>query len=203
MTAFKICGITREEDAALAASLGAWAVGFVLWPRSVRHTTVGRVRAIVRGLPRTVEPVGVFVDPSEHDITEAVEAGVRIVQVHGNVPLIGDPQVAQLVLRAVHLAADGADGVEPPVNDRRIVLDAADPVQRGGTGKTIDWQRAAVVARSRQVILAGGLTPTNVSEAIRTVRPHAVDVASGVESAPGIKDHALLREFAKAVKETM
>lgn len=202
MTAFKICGVTREEDAVLAASLGAWAVGFVLWPRSPRHTTVGRVRDIVRELPGTVEPVGVFVDPSEKDIAEALDAGVRIVQVHGHVPLFANLAVAPQILRAVHLAAGAAD-IDPPVTDRTIVLDAADPVRRGGTGQTIDWQRAALVARSRQVILAGGLTPQNVGEAIRIVKPHAVDVASGVESAPGIKDHGLLREFAKAVKETM
>lgn len=203
MTAFKICGITREEDAVLAATLGAWAVGFVLWPKSPRHTTVDRVRDIVRELPRTVEPVGVFVDPSDRDIAEAVDAGVRIVQIHGTVPITGDLDPAPLVWQAVHLAADGTDTVEPAVSDRTIVLDAADPVQRGGTGRTIDWKRAAVVARSRQVILAGGLTPQNVAEAIRIVRPYAVDVASGVEAEPGIKDHGLLREFARAVKETM
>jgi phosphoribosylanthranilate isomerase len=107
------------------------------------------------------------------------------------------------VVRAVHLATDRIDGVEPDIADELVVLDAHDPVRRGGTGKTVDWRRAALVARSRRIILAGGLTPDNVRQAIDEVRPYAVDVASGVEAEPGIKDHGLLRAFVAAAKETV
>ena len=200
MTDIKICGITREADAVLAASLGVWAVGFVLWSGSPRYATVARVREIVRELPRTVEPVGVFVDPSDDDIASAVDAGVRIVQVHGVVPERRNFYMPPLILRAVHLANDGTGAIEPPVEDDTVLLDAYDPVQRGGTGKTLDWHRAAIVARQRRVILAGGLTPDNVRQAIDEVRPFAVDVSSGVESRPGIKDHARLRAFITAAK---
>ncbi|HYE85240.1 MAG TPA: phosphoribosylanthranilate isomerase [Vicinamibacterales bacterium] len=192
MTAIKICGITRCEDAELAASLGAWAVGFVLWPRSPRHTSLDRVREIVRVLPASVEPVGVFVDPTVEEVRAAVDAGIRVAQIHGN-----PPAIAVRMVRAVHLAADG---IEPAVPDDTVLLDAHDPVRRGGTGTTIDWQRAAAVARTRRVILAGGLRPDNVGEAITTVRPFAVDVSSGVETRPGIKDHSLIRAFIAAAQ---
>jgi phosphoribosylanthranilate isomerase len=96
------------------------------------------------------------------------------------------------VIRAVHLSGDG---VEPAVDDELILLDAHDPVKQGGTGTTIDWARASRIAKTRRVILAGGLTPENVAAAIQEVRPFAVDVASGVEASPGVKDHARLRKF--------
>jgi len=191
VTAFKICGITREADAELAASLGAWAVGFVLWPKSPRHITIDGVCAIVRNLPPAVEPVGVFVDPTAEEVRAAADAGIRIAQVHGEVPLVDLP-----VIRAVRLCGDG---IEPAVGDATILLDAHDPVRRGGTGTPIDWHRAAAVARSRRVILAGGLRADNVGEAIAVVKPFAVDVSSGVEAGPGIKDHERLRAFARAV----
>jgi phosphoribosylanthranilate isomerase len=187
VTAVKFCGLTRREDADLAAALGAWAVGFVLWPQSPRATTVATVREIVKALPSVVEPVGVFVDPTADEVAAAADAGVRIAQVHGAVPATGIR-----VIRAVHFSAGG---IEPAVDDDTVLLDAHDPVTRGGTGRTVDWQRAAALARARRVILAGGLTADNVAAAIRQVRPFAVDVASGVEASPGVKDHAKMRAF--------
>lgn len=198
MTAFKICGITREADAALAVSLGAQALGFVLWPGSPRHVVLARVKMIVAGLPPFVTPVGVFVDPAAVELADAARAGIRIAQVHGRVP--SSPELP--VLRAVHLG-DNADGLDVEVGPLEFVLlDAHDPVLHGGTGRTVDFTRAAKIASRRRVVLAGGLTPDNVREAIRTVRPYGVDVASGVEAEPGIKDPAKLRAFAEAVKET-
>jgi len=196
VTAIKICGITRDADAALAASLGAHALGFVLWPGSPRYIPLARVRTIVAGLPPFVTPVGVFVDPTAGALAEAASAGIRLAQVHGM-----PPASAPLpVLRAVHLRGNenGLD-VEVGLVDT-VLLDAHDPVSHGGTGKTIDWTRAAAVAARRPIVLAGGLTPLNVREAIATVRPYAVDVASGVESAPGIKDPLKLRAFMDAVR---
>lgn len=199
MTAIKICGITREADASLAVALGAAALGFVLWPGSPRHVPLSRVKLITAALPPFVTPVGVFVDPTSEEIARAAQSGIRLAQVHGTMPASSSLPV----LRAVHLGnnADGLDAEVGPLE--AVLLDAHDPVKHGGTGRTVDFTRAAAIAARRRVVLAGGLTPANVSEAIRTVRPYAVDVASGVEASPGVKDHDLLRQFIERVKETV
>jgi phosphoribosylanthranilate isomerase len=196
MTAVKICGLTRLEDAEAACAFGADFVGFVLWAGSPRAATLDRVREIVPRLPASATPVGVFVDPSADDLKAAEDAGLRLAQIHGTPPsALGG--IAMPVVRAVHLAQDG---IEPDVPDDLVLLDAHDPVQRGGTGRTIDWKRASIVARRRRIMLAGGLTPDNVRRAIEEVRPYAVDVATGVESQPGIKNHELIRAFIAAVR---
>ena len=198
MTAIKICGITREADAGLAVSLGANALGFVLWPKSPRHAEFARVKAITATLPPFVTPVGVFVDPTADEIARGAQSGVRLAQIHGRVPV----GCTLPVLRALHLG-DSPDGLDAEVGPlEAILLDAHDPVLQGGTGRTVDFARAASVAARRRVVLAGGLTPANVREAISTVRPYAVDVASGVEAEPGVKDPAKLRAFIEAVKES-
>ena len=198
MTAIKICGITTLEDAQAAARFGASYVGFVLWPGSPRAATLDAVRAIVPALPAEVTPVGVFVNPTADDINAAADAGIRIAQVHGSDASFEQARVP--VIRAVHLAP-GADGVEPDVADELILLDADDAVKHGGTGKTVDWNRAGRIARHRRIILAGGLTPDNVADAIRQVAPFAVDVASGVEVSPGVKDHKKMKAFIDAARE--
>jgi phosphoribosylanthranilate isomerase len=197
VTAFKICGITREADASLSVMLGASALGFVLWPGSPRHVPLARVKLITAALPPFVTPVGVFVDPTADDIARAAQSGIRLAQIHGAVPA----SAALPVLRAVHLG-DNPDGLDVEVGPvEAVLLDAYDPVRHGGTGRTVDFSRAAAVAATRTVVLAGGLTFANVAEAITTVKPYAVDVASGVEAEPGIKDPIKLRAFAQAVKE--
>ena len=193
MTAVKICGITRLEDAEAAARFGASYVGFVLWPNSPRAATLDVVRSIIAQLPGGVTPVGVFVDPTVDEINAAADAGIRVAQVHADHDASYE-QARVPVIRAVHLAANG---LEPDVSDDLIVLDAHDPVKRGGTGTTVDWQRAAKIAKERRIILAGGLTAANVGDAIRAVQPYAVDVASGVEAKPGVKDHKKMEEFIK------
>jgi phosphoribosylanthranilate isomerase len=195
MTAVKICGLTRREDAEAACALGADYVGFVLWAKSPRSTTVARLREIVPHLPSSVVPVGVFVDPVADDLKAAEDAGVRMAQIHGTVPV--ERGVSIPIVRAVHLSQDG---IEPDIADELVLLDAHDPERHGGTGRTIDWQRASIVARSRRIILAGGLTPANVRQAIEDAHPYGVDVASGVESQPGIKNHELLRAFIAAAR---
>jgi phosphoribosylanthranilate isomerase len=191
MTVVKICGITRLEDAQLAAELGASLLGFVLWPNSLRAASLETVRRVVPVLPDHVTPVGVFVNPTVDQVNAAATSGIRLAQVHGDWPVPLE-SVRVPVIRAVHLSGDG---VEPAVDDELILLDAHDPVKQGGTGTTIDWARASRIAKTRRVILAGGLTPENVAAAIQEVRPFAVDVASGVEASPGVKDHARLRKF--------
>ncbi len=194
----KICGITRQADADAAVALGAHALGFVFWPPSPRATTPQAAGEIVRRLPPFVTPVGVFVDPTAEQLATARDtAGVRVAQVHGRMP--GNGAAGLVMLQAVHLSADGE--VVPAVAEGLAVLvDTFDPVARGGTGRTVDWTKAAHVARTRPVILAGGLNAGNVEDAIRAVRPHGVDVSSGVEQSPGIKDPDKLAAFVAAVK---
>ena len=202
MTMVKICGLTREEDVLAAIKFGADYLGFVLWPGSPRATTLDLFRS-VRGKLRGQEPVGVFVNPSADEVRAAVDEGMRFAQIHGEVPDWDDDRPNVAIVRAVHLAVSGP-GFEPDVPEGTecfILLDARDPVKHGGTGQTVDWARAAPLARTRALFLAGGLTPDNVRQAIATVRPMAVDVASGVESAPGIKDHDKLRQFIERAKE--
>ena len=203
MTAIKICGITRREDADQAAALGASFVGFVMWKNSPRYIPLDRVRIIVTTLPASVTPVGVFVNPTADEVNAATDAGISVAQIHGESnDWHGGLMPGVEVIRAVHLVDGRPDAIEPDVPDHRILLDAHDPVRYGGTGKTIDWSRARLVAQAREVILAGGLTPHNVQLAIGEVRPFAVDVSSGVELRPGVKDHALLRAFIAAAKGT-
>ena len=203
MTAIKICGITRREDADQAAALGASFLGFVMWRHSPRYIPLDRVRNIVTTLPASVTPVGVFVNPTADEVNAATDAGISVAQIHGE---SNDWQGGLVpgveVIRAVHLANGRPDAIEPDVPDHRVLLDAHDPVRHGGTGTLVDWSRARLLAQHRQVILAGGLTPQNVGYAIAQVRPYAVDVASGVESRPGVKDHELLRAFIEAAKGT-
>jgi phosphoribosylanthranilate isomerase len=200
VTRVKVCGITRPEDAVLAAEAGAAAIGMILWPGSPRAVTTDQARAIVAALPPLVQAVGVFVNAPPVDVARAAAAiGLDLVQLHG------DEQADQWrgfewpIVRATSLETAGGDAWDGIA--RAWLLDAHDPRRRGGTGRTIDWDAAAGVARRRAVILAGGLTADNVAQAIARVRPAAVDVSSGVERAPGIKEAARLRAFVAAVRQ--
>ena len=199
MTRVKVCGITRPEDARAAAAAGASAIGMIFWPGSPRAVTASTAREIVAGLPVGVPAIGVFVNQPEEEINAAIqEAGLFGVQLHGDEPLEIIPRIRRPVIRAMTIEqASAMDEVPAGVT---VLLDAADPRRRGGTGITIDWTAAAALARKRPIVLAGGLTPENVGEAIAIVKPYAVDVSSGVESAPGIKDHARIAAFLDAVR---
>ena len=202
MTAVKICGITQSDDAGAAAEAGAAFVGFVLWPGSPRHVPLERVRTIIRQLPKTVLPVGVFVDPAAEEIDAAASAGIQLAQIHGDATAWAKGiQSAVTIVRAVHLGKHDGE-IEPRWPVGKILLDAHDPLKHGGTGRVIDWSRARLIAAQRQVFLAGGLTPFNVAQAVREVRPFAVDVSSGVERSPGIKDHGKIRAFINAATES-
>jgi phosphoribosylanthranilate isomerase len=193
----KICGTTSEEDALLAVAMGADAVGFVLAP-SPRQVTPGTVADIVKRLPREVVTVGVFRDQAPSRVVEIVNGiGLRAAQLHGHetaeqaqfvrerVPLLiqafpaGDPAVA----RALDYRADA------------VLLDAASP----GSGQVFDWTLAEAPDGVR-LILAGGLTPENVGQAIGQVHPWGVDVVSGVEKSPGVKDPVKVRAFVAAAR---
>lgn len=199
----KICGITRRADAEAAVEAGAAALGFVFWPKSPRAIDPYRARAIVSALPPFVSTVGVFVDqPLEYVNGVAKLARLSAVQLHGEergdyIAGIDRPVVKSVALR--NGLAPAAGVVEAWPSHVLLLLDVHDPVRRGGTGRTVDWSVAAGIARSRRVVLAGGLTAENVGEAIARVQPFGIDVSSGVEAAPGIKDHGRIKALFEAV----
>lgn len=190
----KICGITREGDAREAVALGASAIGFIFWSKSPRFIDPYRARRVARVLPAFVTPVGVFVNqPADYVNAVSSLVGLGAVQLHGDeTPAYAD-SVRRPIIRAV-----GADAIEEASrwpDEVVLLVDAHDPVQRGGTGRTSDWTVAANLASRRRVVLSGGLNADNVVAGIMAVRPFGVDVSSGVEAAPGIKDAAKLRAF--------
>jgi phosphoribosylanthranilate isomerase len=196
----KICGITELEDAELAVDCGAGAVGFVFWPDSPRFIDPSRAYAIAARLPPFVTPVGVFVNqPAEHVNDVAAFVGLGAVQLHGDETVEYAATLARPVLKAMVLTETTDETIERWPSTAMVLLDAHDPVRRGGTGQIIDWTKAAAVAARRRVVLAGGLTPGNVADAIDRVRPFGIDVSSGVESSPGVKDHGKLRALFEAV----
>jgi phosphoribosylanthranilate isomerase len=202
MTRVKICGIRRIEDALLAAELGASALGFVFWPSSPRFLDPFHARPIVAALPPFVTIVGVFVNqPVSHVLGVAQLLNLGAIQLHGEESLEPYARGAHRVIKSVAVI-DGRDCV-PAVRAvparATVLLDTHDPARRGGTGRTIDWRQAAAAARTRPVVLSGGLNADNVRDAIDHVRPYAVDLSSGVESSPGVKDPAKLRALFAAV----
>jgi phosphoribosylanthranilate isomerase len=191
----KVCGITRLADALHATEQGATALGFVFWPRSPRYITPERAAEIIANLPPAITKVGVFVNEPVDRVAAAVaEAHLDVVQLHGDEEPAFGGGIDQPIFRSVTLA-DAEDVMAAWPVGTPLLLDAADPERRGGTGTTVDWSRAAELARRRRVILAGGLTPDNVGEAIETVNPYGVDVSSGVEVSPGVKDPEKVTRF--------
>lgn len=204
MIRVKICGIRRLEDALLSAELGASALGFVFWPSSPRFLDPYRARKIADALPPFVTTVGVFVDqPEAYVFGVARLLNLGAVQLHGQEPPESYANGTHRVIKAVAVT-EGRDCVPAvtAVPARAIVLlDAHDPARRGGTGRTIDWKQAAAAAAVRPIILSGGLNADNVRDAVDVVRPYGVDVSSGVESRPGVKDPGKLRALFDALGE--
>ena len=199
----KVCGITRIDDALLAAELGASALGFVFWPGSPRFIEPDAAHEIVAALPAAVVCVGVFVDQDVSYLRHASEVvPLGAVQLHGHESVAFAEGLMTPVIKAVPVD-EGFDpaSIDALPSSLTVLLDAHDPARRGGTGRTINWQRARLAARRRPVVLAGGLTPENVAEAVDLVRPYAVDVSSGVEDAPGVKDPLKMAAFFKALGE--
>ena len=196
----KICGVTRAEDALLASELGAWAVGFVFWPGSPRHVGAAAAEAIARQLPAQVARVGVFVDQPLEDVREIAGAvGLTFVQLHGAEPPAFGRALARPVIKAVSLEQAMTPHVLDDWAHATLLVDGRDPARPHAGGRVVDWARTAEVAARRDIVLAGGLKADNVAEAIRAARPRAVDVSSGVERAPGVKDARQMRAFFAAV----
>jgi phosphoribosylanthranilate isomerase len=198
----KICGVTRLEDALQAARLGADALGFNFWPGSRRFLAPGAAREVVDQLPPFVTPVGVFVNQPEEEILRAAgESGVRVLQLHGDEPPELCARLPLPVVKAVRVGAALSLDALSAYQVAAFLLDAPS-AGYGGSGATFDWSLAEGVAGLGPLILAGGLDPENVAAAVRRVRPYAVDVASGVESAPGVKDVSKMARYIAAAKES-
>lgn len=204
-TRVKICGVTRLEDAELAAGLGAWAVGVVLWQDSPRACDPETAVQIATALRRRCEVAGVFVNaPLDDLVATAEEAPLTIIQLHGD----EGPAYCAEARRRTGLKIMKAGRVRDAVDVRKLMayrtdfhlLDAHVQGKPGGTGERFDWELARVHPGRPPLVLSGGLTPENVAEAIAVAQPFAVDVASGVEAEPGVKDATKVRNFFEAVE---
>jgi len=203
-TQIKICGITNREDLEICLALRVDMVGFNFYTRSPRHIEREQARELVRDLAKMTEPVAVFVEASaDHIRRVAHHCAIGTVQLHGDYSPTECADLARefRVIRALPLTAEFHPKDAAAFPDCDVLLDAAYEKIHGGGGAQCDWEKArASVAQVRFSLLAGGLTPHNVEDAIRAVAPDAVDVCSGVERLPGVKDHALLTQFVAAVR---
>ena len=202
-TAVKVCGITRTEDAAAAARCGAHAIGLVFYRPSPRYIEPDAAAAIVRALPPFVTAVGLFVDAEENEVrTVATRAGVHTLQFHGNESAAFCARFSLPYLKAVRVRP-GVDLLQYARDfhgAKALLLDAFQESLHGGTGATFDWSLIPA-ALPLPVVLSGGLNPHNVADAIRQVKPWAVDVSSGVEQAKGIKDAGKIAAFISGVRD--
>lgn len=201
-TQVKICGLTSVADGQMAAAAGADMVGLMFYDQSPRHVTLATAVEIARALPPFVQRVGVFVNPDEAFVNQAIlECGLSLLQFHGEESSEFCTQFGLMSVKALRVRDEAALlGLEHYQTDA-FLLDAYSPSGRGGTGEKFNWELAVEARRfGKPIFLAGGLTPSNVAEAIRLVQPFAVDVSSGVEASPGRKDEAKVRAFITAAK---
>ncbi len=202
MVRVKICGITDIDDALLAIEAGADALGFVFHDKSPRYVTPDRAAAIIAALPPFVQTVGVFVNVEADTINRTAErCRLDLVQLHGDETPAFCAKICRRVIKAFRIK--DITSLEPMVHYRvaACLLDAYSPKEYGGTGLSFNWETAKIAKEfGTPIILAGGLTPDNVQEAVETVLPYGVDVSSGVERAPGSKDPEKVREFIRRAK---
>lgn len=199
----KICGITRYEDARVAASLGIDALGFIFYRQSPRYISPLDAAGIIKKLPPFISKVGVFVDETPQRVLEAAQiSGIDTIQLHGD----ESPEYCAAMTLPVIKAFSVHDDFDPSAlsayKTAGYLLDTWDPERKGGSGRTFDWDRAIKACEvCDTIILSGGLGPSNIREAIETVRPYAVDLNSGVEISPGIKNPYKMREAAEIVRK--
>lgn len=192
----KICGLTRSVDAAAAIQAGAWAIGAVLSPVGPRALDLSQAVSVFAEAPESVERVGVFVSPTAEDIDAALAVlPLSRVQIHGELSESARAAVGPPLIRARSFASHEELAALRPDTDELTLLDAVGPGGVGGTGDSLDWQTLGRHAPPWPYVLAGGLDPENVSLAVAATSPYAVDVSSGVEAEPGIKDHAKVTSF--------
>jgi phosphoribosylanthranilate isomerase len=198
----KICGITRFEDAKVAAGLGVDALGFIFYPKSPRHITPDAAAAIIKQLPPFISRVGVFVDEDlEKVIQIARTAGIDTIQLHGSETPRYCSKIPLPVVKAFSIDSSTDISLLGQYSVSGFLLDTWASDRRGGTGKTFDWSIARTAStRYRNIILAGGLNPQNMEEAVSTVLPYGVDISSGVEIKPGIKNPRKIRDVVQIIR---
>ena len=201
----KICGITNAADAQTAVSAGADALGFIFYSKSPRFVEPKMAKHIISELPPFVLPIGVFVNEEQKTVREIMkDCGLAFAQLHGDEPPAYCESLERPILRGIRLRDRGSFLAMAEYRGRAgvrgFVVDAFSESDYGGSGKTADWDLAAEAAKSAPILLAGGLKPENVREAIQKVKPYGVDVSSGVEACPGKKDPAKIHAFVAAAK---
>ncbi len=201
MTRIKICGITNITDALEAVELGADALGFNFYPKSPRFISEEAVREIIRKLPPFFVSVGIFVNEPSEMIRKILEStGIQTIQLQGDEPPDFCSQFSQPVIKAVRIKNHDSLKAVKDYQVSAFLLDSYSPGYYGGSGKAFDWSLAVKAKKYGRIILAGGLSPDNITEAIREVKPYGVDVCSGVEREPGKKDYKKLKAFIQAAK---
>jgi phosphoribosylanthranilate isomerase len=199
----KICGITSVADGVAAAEAGADMIGLMFYERSPRHISLATAAEIFRAVPSFIVKVGVFVNPDEDTVMRAIgDCGVSLLQFHGEETPEFCTQFGAMSMKAFRVRDAGSLLALPNYSTDAYLLDAYSPDAHGGTGAKFNWDLAIEAKQhGKPIFLAGGLTPENVGEAVHKVQPFGVDVSSGVESAPGQKDHAKVRAFIQAVRQ--
>jgi phosphoribosylanthranilate isomerase len=202
----KFCGITRIEDAREAVRLGAWAIGLNHWEQSPRRCDPGTAVQISAEIRRVVEVVGVFVNPTLDEVARAAEdESLAMLQLHGDEGPDFCREAARRtgckVIKGVRVRSAAEVHAAEAFRTDYHLFDAHRPGTPGGTGESFDWELVGARRSRVPAILAGGLPPANVAEAISIARPDAVDVASGIEASPGVKDHELMAAFARSVQQ--
>jgi len=191
----KVCGITKPDQGEAIAQMGATALGFICVPASPRYVTAAQIRGVVEQLPKDIDRIGVFVNSSREEISQIVAVGLTGVQLHGNESPAYCHQLRQLlpnveIVKAIRVRSSqvlAQTAIYTKFVDT-LLLDAYHPQQLGGTGKTLDWTSLRQFRPSCPWLLAGGLTPDNILDALSQVSPSGIDLSSGIESAPGDKD---------------
>jgi phosphoribosylanthranilate isomerase len=201
-TQVKICGVTNVADALAAAGAGADLIGLNFYEKSPRYVTLATAAEISRALPPFVQRVGVFVNPTEDLVLRAIAGcGLNLLQFHGDEPSDFCTQFGLMSLKAIRVRDEKSLETMANYQTDAFLLDAYSSAGLGGTGEKFNWELAVAAQKfGKPIFLAGGLTPEHVADAMRQVRPFAVDVSSGVESAPGKKDTAKVRAFIQAVR---
>ena len=203
MIEIKICGITNLDDAIAVAKSGADALGFIFYPKSPRYVSPEEARKIIGNLPGEITRVGVFVNHRADEIKEIADfCGLNLVQLHGNEsPEFCRQFPVSTLVKAFSPRNENDLQVLKDYPVKAILVDTHDPKLYGGTGKTSNWELASIIKESHPLILSGGLNIDNITEAIETVHPDAVDINSGVEVSPGKKDHNKVSEIIKIVRK--
>jgi phosphoribosylanthranilate isomerase len=201
----KICGITNRDDAALAVEAGADALGFIQYRKSPRYVEPAAAKAIIAELPPFVLPIGVFVNEDAAAVRSLMdECGFMLAQLQGDESAAYCQRLGRPVIKALRVKDRGSflalAEFQGRASVRGVLIDAFSDHAFGGTGHRVDWTLAAEAARAVPILLAGGLTPSNVAEAVRLVRPYGVDVSSGVEQSPGKKDPEKVKAFIEAAR---